>query len=151
MSQDTHPPDGAQERSGAAKSTGYGAGGLGSGAARAHDTPEYDKAFDVTPDGRRAGTSSPGEIPEVATGEPPPGDLLDQPAVATGRRPDGHYEPDETQVLKARFTHKPAPGSIASEALGTARQNENAEAGAVSDAAVADDDSSVWDARPPGR
>ena len=79
----------------------------------------------------------------------PTDDSLEQPAVATGRRPDGHYEPDEAQIFKARFTHKPEPGSIASQALGAVGQNDE-RAGAVSDVVVADDDASVWDARPTG-
>jgi hypothetical protein len=50
--------------------------------------------------------------------------------------------------MKARFTHKPAPGSIASEAMGEVGQEDQERAGAVSDAVVTDDDASVWDARP---
>jgi hypothetical protein len=128
---------------------GYGAGGLGSGAARAAGTLRHGEAFDVMPDGRRAGTSYPAETSEVAAGSPPPGDSLDPPVVATGRREDGHYEPDAAQLLKARFTHRPAPGSIASQGLGaTPPADREVLAGSVSDVVVPDDEASVWDARP---
>ena len=63
---------------GAAYKTGYGAGGLGSGADRAHhghdaEAPDTWDAPGVTPDGRRTGSSTDG--PRIAMdgeGEPDP-------------------------------------------------------------------------------
>jgi hypothetical protein len=141
----------APHGSGDARTPGYGAGGLGSGALRAQGTPDPRDAPGVAPDGRRNSASSSGELSEIAAGEPPPGRSLKPPQVASGDRRDAHYEADEGQVVRARFTTKPAGGLPPRQAMGASDRVEATVRDAdkpVEDIAVADDGESVWDARP---
>jgi hypothetical protein len=96
----------------------YGAGGIGAGAAPA-----------------------PVEPPPT-----PPDATLPSARVAVGDRHDAYLEADPNQLVRARFTHKPA--TTPPQDLQNARQLARGEP--VEDVTVMDDEASVWDARPPG-
>jgi hypothetical protein len=124
-----------------AQNLGYGAGGLGSGAAPAWRRPPDQQAPGVAPDGRRNVSLGP-EPPETELMGPAPAGP--QPAVAVGDRGDGRYEADGGGEVRARFT---APAAAPPEPLfhgaGPPRP-----AAPVEDIAAPMHESSVWDARP---
>ena len=70
--------------------------------------------------------------------------------IATGdRREDMHFEPDPDQLVRARFTAKPARLPLEQEEnLAMPREETAFTAPPVEDVAVAAAGPSVWDARP---
>jgi hypothetical protein len=73
----------------------------------------------------------------------------DEPVATGTRREEAHYEPKPGQLLKARFTEKPAAPLPPDEHTGRVDAGAPAEDGPpVEDVAVAPPSPSVWDARP---
>jgi hypothetical protein len=72
----------------------------------------------------------------------------DEPVATGDRRDEAHYEPKPDQILKARFTEKPAAPLPPDEQTGRTDAGLAAEVGApVEDVAVTPPAPSVWDAR----
>jgi hypothetical protein len=124
----------------------HAAGGLDAGIARTRGkVPSAHDAPGVAPDGRRIGASSPFEPPDVEAHLPPAAEGPPTAVVGAADHPLGHLEPDEAQLVRARFTSKPAaalpPQDLAS---GRGRPDQPP----IEDVVVSEVEASVWEALP---